>query len=121
MMKKRKRILVYILLLSILAQVLSGCGLGNKSGESPQNNETVAEEFVQEEFVTQTVLTEDQISEDFIRENLVVEDNVYEIQVEEQLICQTYTFEIVAGVTSEEEMQSLLPGDIDEYDIDWPS
>lgn len=120
MMKKRKRILVYILLLSILAQVLSGCGLGNKSGESPQNNETVAEEFVQEEFVTQTVLTEDQISEDFIRENLVVEDNVYEIQIEEQLICQTYTFEIIAGVTSEEEMQALLPGDINEYDIDWP-
>ena len=120
MFKKGNRFLIIILLLSILAQALTGCGLGKKADAPPKDDETIAEEFIQEEFITQEVLTEDQITEEFIRENLVVEDNVYEIQIEEQLICQTYTFEIVAGVTTEEEIKALLPDNIEEYDIDWP-
>ena len=106
--------------MALLVQTLSGCGLGRKSVAEGQAEETISEVFVQEEFVNQVVLSEDNVTEDFIRENLVVEDDVYEIKVEEQMICQMYTFEIIVGVTSEEEIQALLPDNIDEYEIDWP-
>ena len=120
MKKNWNRPIVYILLIALLAQLFTGCGKGRESSERNQAEDSITEEFIQEEFVDQVSLTEDLITEEFIKENLIVEDDVYEIQIEEQLICQTYTFEIVAGVTTEEEIQALLPENIDEYDIDWP-
>lgn len=112
-----RRLTSAALVIVLLCQLFSGC---SSSSTSVVGN-SVPEEYVQEILLLEKTLPEDYSKEAFIVENLKYEDGVYEYNISEDIICEVYTFEITVGEISDEELLSMLPQEISEYDIDWPS
>lgn len=100
----------------LLVQSLTGCS--NTSSNS-SNDVIVKEGLITQEYTNETFITEEQLTETYIIENLRYEDGVYEYRVAEETIGQVMILELVVGEYSEEEIASMLPAELQEYDIEW--
>jgi hypothetical protein len=117
---RTRKIIALILVLVICLNTIVGCG--NDTATLTNNQNSIIEESrINEEFVTETKLDEQYTDETYITENLVLEDGIYEYSISEDIVCEAYTFEVIVGETSEDQILAMLPDDIEEYDVDWTS
>ncbi len=112
-----RRSLAFLIVLTILCQVFTGC-----SNDGSSNNSfgiSSKENVIVEQYLNEEVIEEEELQDTYIIENLIYDSGIYEYNISENIISQAYVIEIVVGETSEDEILQLLPEEISEYDIDW--
>ena len=114
-----KNTIVCIVVLFMSVTTLTGCSSTDENSTS--NNDIVEEKFIKEERFTQETMGDDKKLQDTILDNLNYGDNIYEYKIDEGVVSQLYTIELVVGENTKEEILSQLPENIEEYNVDWPS
>ena len=104
-----------ILVLALICQLLYGCS----SGEGISTGAVIDGSEITEQFLNELHIDEQQLEASYIVENMIFEDGIYEYKINENVISQVYLIQTVISETSEKDIKSLLPKEIDDYDIDW--
>lgn len=76
---------------------------------------------LEEWFIEESKHLEDRMTQKYIMENMIYEDEIYEFKLSEYIIAQAYIVETTVDVDTTTELVGILPRQIDDYDIDWPT
>lgn len=114
---KYTRPLSMILTLACLFHLLSGCSFTSRENSTPS---LIANIELTGEIINELNIAEKELQDTYIAENIIVENGRYEYRLSENIVSQVYLIETVVSSKAEEDIKSLLPEDVDDYDVDWP-
>ncbi len=111
-----KKTLACLISLSISIQLITGCAAQKNNDTS---NVLLTENFVEEVFFDESLYEEQITQQTFAMEHLYYQDDSYEYKVEEAIIGEAYTIELVVGENTADELGAMLPEELANYDVDW--
>lgn len=111
----------FFLVIAIFVNTLVGCGTTSNDIPDNSSNILITETKYEESFIAEDRFDEKYIDEEFIRQNIIYEDGIYEYKVDEIVIGEAYCFELTVGDMTNEQIQAMLPSELEDYDINWPA
>ncbi len=111
-----KKAISFLIAISIFVQLITGCA---DTGASMSAGTLVTETLIEESFINETVYEEQLTQQEFVVEHLYYQNDIYECRVEESVLGEAYIIELVVGENTAEELNKLLPEELESYDVDW--
>lgn len=118
---RMRRYFSVLLAFVMIVQLLTGCGNETASSNKQSSGILITESKIDEQFITEEKIDEKYYTERFITENLIYEDGIYEYVVDEVVVGEGYCFEVTITENTIEELNALLPPELEDYDINWPA
>ena len=117
-MANAKRYVALVLVLCLCFQLVTGCA--SRGSDVPKPGK-IEESKIYQDFIEAHKINEEHIKAQYITEHLILEEGIYEVVLCEQFVCQSYVIETVITEKTAEEIATLLPPEMEDYDIDWPT
>ena len=118
-MKFVKKYFVLLLSSILCISALTGCTPIETNHSSAKSS--MKDKIDKDDIIEDDVIYDDTISDSYVKNNLVYDDQIYECKISDEIVSDVYLIDIVISDSSEEEIESQLPDQFKEYEIDWPS
>lgn len=109
-----RKIIAVILCFCLLLQCIPAIGISEGFVIYQENK-------IEEQLFSESLVNEEMITQEFILEHMTYEDELYEVRINEEIIVQAYTIELTVDVNTQTSMANMIPPQLDDYEIDWPS